>query len=749
MSEYIPVDRWTGSQVGPYRIVRILERSPLGLLASAQVDATPANYHVRILDVPEALTQDLQTRYIGHLERHVSHLSSLHHPSILPLVDAGLEQGRPYLVWPQLVMRPLSTRLAQSGPPDLITIGRYLDQIAAALESAYQQTTLHRNLSPDCLFLQLDGHVLVGDFGVRRLIELLGPTSSQRPYYGSIEACAPEQIRGERVDAYTDVYALGAVAYRLLTSQPIFRGDTVEDILQHHLYEQPAPLATWRDDLPPGLEGILAGALAKDPAHRFPSAGAFANAYHDVVAPNSKTRVPIATPASIPSVGAGAPLSGWDVGTTSPQAPTYSLPVGGASSAVASPSGLLSDPSASSSDVRPARAGARRRGHSRVPSAEQRRGHSRAPSAEHGRRSERGGRLAVLATMLVVLVGSGLFALYGGSLIRSAATAATGVVVFIDRPNSPPGYTDALQITVHNVSAPASGAHYDAWLVNQKSERILPLGSLTATTSASQTYSLTFPNGPGDGMPGANLLGLGDKIEVTIEQGNVTAPVGHVVLTGVFPPQAFVHIQHLLVSFPTTPGKIGLLVGVLNQTQELDAQAGALRNAVMSKKPATVQCIAQSMLDIIEGAQGAHYRPLGPNCAALNVSLTGDGFGLLGAASTTTISGYLDETSDHASLAATQPDATDGIRLHASHVEIAMTNIKGWVTEAEQDALQILAVPTDAAALSGVVLACDDAYHGRSTNSDQTVNPVPGEAGAQTAYEHGQFMATLTLVASS
>ncbi|MGH2515659.1 MAG: serine/threonine protein kinase, partial [Ktedonobacterales bacterium] len=634
------------------------------------------------------------------------------------------------------VMRPLSARLAQSGSPDVITAGRYLDQIAAALEFAYQQATLHRNLSPDCVFLQLDGHVLVGDFGVRRLVELLGPSSQRHPFYGSVEACAPEQIRGERVDAYTDVYALGAVAYRLLTGQPVFRGDTLDEILERHLYEQPSPLAGWRDDLPPGLEGILAGALAKDPAHRFPSAGAFANAYHEVVTPNNKTRVPFAVGA--PAFGASASPPARGIGAASYPAPDRSQPPTAASTDAWSHSGASSDPFLATSGVLTANGSARLRSR------------SRAPSVWRGGREERRGRIAVIAAMLLVLLGSGLFVVYGGSLIRGGAVAAAaGVVTFVDRPNSPPGHTDALQITLHNLPAPSAGAHYDAWLVDQQSEHIIPLGAVTATNSASQTYTLSFPQGAGTGTPGANLLGLGGKIEVTLEQGTVTAPVGHVVLTGIFPPQAFVHIQHLLVSFPTTPGKIGLLVGVLNQAQELDAQASALQNAATAGKPATMQCIAQSMLDIIEGAQGVHYRPLSPSCAALNVTLTGDGFGLLGTTSSTSISGYLDDTSDHASLAATQPDATDGIRLHASHVEIAMTNIKGWVTQADQDALQILVSPTDAAALSGLVLACDDAYHGRSTNPDQTVNPVPGEAGAQTAYEHGQFMATLTLVASN
>lgn len=727
MSTHTAYDRWIGSTVGPYRIEQGLEQGPLGFLFAARSAATQSDCLVRVLNVPQARTAEIERAYMAQMERHATHLMSLRHPAILPLIDFGLDHGLPYLVWPQLVMRSLSTRLAQSGPPDVITVGRYLDQIATALESAYQQATLHRNLSTDCVFLQLDGHILVADFGVRRLMELLGQ-SGHEPFCGSLEACAPEQIRGEHVDAYSDVYALGGIVYRLLTGQPIFTGDTLDEILERHLYEQPVPLAHWRDDLPAGLEGVVAGALAKDPAHRFPSAGAFANAYHEIVTPINKVRVPIVA-------GAQAPVLPAANGNYQPAA----LTLDDARPHSSRPSGVLYDapyPPLPDTD-RPSH-------DDRSPAS------SRLLAPWRRGRTMSKERVIVAVIMLLALLGSGLFILYGGSALRGGGgTAATGVVVFVDGANSSPGHTDALQIVLHGLSIPASGSHYEAWLVNQQSEHIFPLGALTATDRTGQSYALSYPSTEGNGKVGVNVLGLGDKIEVTLEQGNVAAPVGHVVLVGVFPPQAFVHVRHLLVSFPTTPDQIGLLVGVLDQTQELDAQATVLQNAATSGKTALVQCIAQSILDIIEGSRGAHYHPLSATCAALNITLTGDGFGLLGSALGGQISGYLDDATDHASLAATQPDATEGIRLHASHVEIAMTNIKGWVTQADQDALQLLATPTDATVLSGLVQSCDYAYHGHSTNSDQTINPVPGEAGAQTAYEHGQFMATLTLAPGS
>ena len=119
----------------------------------------------------------------------------------------------------------------------------------------------------------------------------------------------------------------------------------------------------------------------------------------------------------------------------------------------------------------------------------------------------------------------------------------------------------------------------------------------------------------------------------------------------------------------------------------------------------------------------------------------GDGFGILG-------QGYATTAAAHAALAATQPDSTNTIRLHAGHVEIATNNIQGWVTTVDQDALKLLANPSDTPVIQEIVNLSDHAYHGVDTNGDEQIDPVPGEAGAITAYIHGQLMAGLPLISN-
>jgi len=342
------------------------------------------------------------------------------------------------------------------------------------------------------------------------------------------------------------------------------------------------------------------------------------------------------------------------------------------------------------------------------------------------------GRIALIIALILLLVAG---ATLGVSLLRGGsvpASNATGLVRFLDSPNSQ-GNTGALQVTINGLTTPPSGSQYDAWLVNDQSERIVSLGTLTAS---GQAFTLDHAGN------GTNLLGAGNKLEITLEQGKVNSPTGRVVLTGVFPPRAFIHIRHLLVAFPTTPGQIGLLVGLQRQAQLLNAQAQILQSVVTSHNTLATQCVALSMIDIIEGKHGAHYQPLSALCALQNVRNVGDGFGILG-------NGYLALAAAHASLAATQSDSTDNIRLHAGHVEIAVTNIKGWVTTVDQDLLPLLAHPGNTVKVQEIVTLADHSYNGVDINGDEHVDPVPGEAGAQTAYQHGQLMATLPLQASN
>jgi eukaryotic-like serine/threonine-protein kinase len=330
MTERSAFDSLTGVELGNYLLEQRIEQSEAGPVFRARELDTGALFRLRLVEVSTRISPEDRLVYLGRFQQVANQIASLHHAHILPLVDYGTqsavdgrgqgtrEQGVgddparapwPYLVSPSLPVKSLSAHLAQQGPLDAVLASRYLDQISAALEFAHQQGVLHRNLTTDCVFLKENGTLLVADFGVMRIIELgaiFSPPDARSTTSGmsAASAPAPEQILGRPVDTYTDVYALGAVLYRMLTGHRVFRGKTPEEIFQQHLQAPIPPLGMWRSDLPPALDGVIALAMAKEPTQRFRQPGALANAYHDLVARGDGSRIPFSL-APMPSLAAG------------------------------------------------------------------------------------------------------------------------------------------------------------------------------------------------------------------------------------------------------------------------------------------------------------------------------------------------------------------------------------------------------------------------------------------------------------
>ncbi len=353
-------------------------------------------------------------------------------------------------------------------------------------------------------------------------------------------------------------------------------------------------------------------------------------------------------------------------------------------------------------------------------------------------------RIAFIVVMVLLIIGVGTVGIiallknHTSTTNNSSANTpltsnANGTVSFSDSQNGST-HSNVVTINARGLTTPPVGSQYDAWIVDTQSERATGLGTLVQNKDG--TYTVKSTNNH-------NVLSLGNRIVVTLEQGSVTVPTGQVILSASFPPKAFVHIKHLLVSFPNTPGKIGLLVGLVDQAQKLSSASQLLQSVSASHNNFAIQCAAQSIIDIAEGSQGSHYQPLTNNCASQNIAESGDGYGLLGTG------GYIANGEAHASLAATQSDTTSTIRVHAGHVTICLQNMNGWISTIDHDARNLLNNPGDTTKVQEIVNLANHAYNGFDANGDGTVDPIPGEGGAVTAYFHGQLMATLVLAPGS
>lgn len=313
------VELQAGSVLGEYLLQELLETGEGGQVFRARNTSTGIQYRLRILAVPAHLDAEARMVYLGYVQKQANQLTALEHPHILPLLFYGTYQSVPCLTYQQYSMQSLSKHLAQHGPLDAQRAGSYLDQIAAALECGHQRGILHRNLNTDNIFIKQDGNLVVADFGVLHMLQYgnvyqqntsqrdLSPTAMQNPLFGMNEGSfpAPEQVAGNRVDTTTDVYALGATLYRMLTGHRVFRGNSREEITQQHLNAPVPLLSNWRRDLSAALDKVIARAMAKDPRQRFARPGELANAYHQIVAPSDSKRQPFVAP----SAPALAPLS--------------------------------------------------------------------------------------------------------------------------------------------------------------------------------------------------------------------------------------------------------------------------------------------------------------------------------------------------------------------------------------------------------------------------------------------------------
>jgi serine/threonine-protein kinase len=207
--------------------------------------------------------------------------ANLQHPHILPLHDSGEAGSALFYVMPYVAGETLRDRLNREKQLPIPDAVRIATEVASALDYAHRHGVIHRDIKPENILLH-DGTALVADFGIalaaskasgNRMTET--GMSLGTPHYMS-----PEQAMGEReVTARSDVYALGAVTYEMLTGDPPFTGSTAQAIVARVLTESPRPLSAQRHTIPAAVENAVLIALEKLPADRFASAAEFAAAF--------------------------------------------------------------------------------------------------------------------------------------------------------------------------------------------------------------------------------------------------------------------------------------------------------------------------------------------------------------------------------------------------------------------------------------------------------------------------------------
>ena len=265
-----------------YTIERELGRGGMATVYLARDEKHERHVAVKVLHADLAAVLGAE-RFL----QEIRVLAALQHPHILGLIDSGLfgsdaEElaGRPYYVMPFVDGESLRQRLEREQQLPLGDAVRIASEVASALDYAHRQGVVHRDIKPENILLH-DGRALVADFGIALALSTAGGQRMTQTglSLGTPQYMSPEQAMGEKaITARSDIWALGAVTYEMLTGEPPFTGPTVQAIVARLVAEEPRPITVQRRSVPAHLEHAVLRALEKVPADRWGTAGEFASA---------------------------------------------------------------------------------------------------------------------------------------------------------------------------------------------------------------------------------------------------------------------------------------------------------------------------------------------------------------------------------------------------------------------------------------------------------------------------------------
>jgi serine/threonine protein kinase/streptogramin lyase len=296
-----PPELQPGDEFAGHRIEGVAGRGGMGVVYRArQLDLDRA---VALKLIAGAMAEDdgFRDRFIR--ESRVA--ASIDHPNVIPVYYSGAsDDGRLYIAMRYVGGDDLRTLVRREGPLPAERGARIVSQVAAALDAAHAAGMVHRDVKPANVLLGPRDHAYLTDFGLTKSLQSMSGGTRAGGWVGTLGYVAPEQIRGEPVDARTDVYALGCVLYYALTGATPYQRDSDEATLWAHLNDPPPPITARMPDVPAGFEDVIGRALAKDPAERFPSAGDLGRAALSAAGLASPDHQP---PERVVATGAAAP----------------------------------------------------------------------------------------------------------------------------------------------------------------------------------------------------------------------------------------------------------------------------------------------------------------------------------------------------------------------------------------------------------------------------------------------------------
>ena len=689
----------TGQMLGKVRVDMFLARGGMAEVFIGTHTTLHRAVAIKFLKGDLQDEPELRERF----EREARVIAMLRHPNIVQVYDFDTFENQPYLVMEYVPGASLGTYLRElhknNQRLDITQINGLLNKLANALKYAHDNDVIHRDIKPANILLTsrsnpvsagqplpADTEPIITDFGLVRFT-----TSNKQTSTGVITGTpaymSPEQARGERVDARTDVYSLGVTVYEMVAGRIPFDSDSTLSLLHQQIYDPPPPIEGISDT----LQEVINRALAKNPEERFTTPTEFADAFQTAIFGTSEASTLI--------------LSGFG---TRPRL-----------SAITNP-----EP-----------------------------------------RSNRRRLFAAVAILGILAVVAGGFLISRGAsniippppLTETAihhealTTAPDGQTPPVDGPAVEPigllrfqdstAHADQVTLTTSGMPLPPEGSQYEAWLIQDDGEQRVSIGIIQF--DANNKGTLTYVD-----SQGRNLIGLYHALEITIEPNpdNNPIPSNDIAFASILPRAGYTHVRHLLAAFSGNPNEIGFIHGLDAETKSINDSADAMLASLEAGDEAAVRLQAEQMLNMLVGDQSPDHKDWNGDGSVDNPS---DGFGLLLNGDN---EGYIQGTFTHANLSSTSGDANENMLVHGEHVKMSAQNVGEWTPQL-RDILMAILQPPDGSDMEGMVRQAvalsNQMRNGIDINGNENIEPIPGEGGAVTAYQHAYYMADILIFPDS
>lgn len=718
-----------GKKLGKYTVTGILGQGGMATVYLGHQDDIDRDVAIKVL----APHPGQDARFVSRFRTEARTIARLQHPHILPVYDYGDQDGILYLVMAYVRGGTLSDRIRR-GALGIPEAERLIREIGGALDYAHRQNVIHRDIKPANILLDHEGHALLTDFGIARLIEdstASGLTGTGN-LIGTPSYMSPEQAQSIELDHRSDQYALGVIAFEMLTGRQPFPGDTAMQTVMKHI-NAPPPLHL----LPPPFVPVIGRALAKTAQERYPSVAEFAadfsraahgEATGTLIVPEQPTVV-FGDAGALPPTGAYTPPTGTAGYPAAQPPPTYpGYPTQPAPTPPTGTTTIIQQQTISPLVLL--------------------------------------GAFAIIAVMVVVVVlivarpappppvievdANGTPSVVLPPIVGAAPTTAPvqaapavpvfGRVAF----SSGRALGDTVSVRVDDLAPPGSGS-YTAWLVNETSGDVRLLGTISVDALGAGALSYTDADG-------AALPARFNQLLITVETTPGDAPSDDVRYRGGVPSVVPGALMEILKNSPdglpvrgaaptAEPGYTAepvqtttssLIQGAIAEAQIARQHAGL---AARANSVGSMRTHAEHTINILLGREGE--ADLDGNGRTEN---PGRGFG---------VAYFLDRIDDRLMQIIDAPDATPALQSQTELIRVCIVNARDWVDEIIARERIMLAADSLAAVTLEIqesTLFAQRLIEGYDLNGNGQVEAFEGECGLSQIVDYGVSVANFPIV---